>query len=122
MSLGAWALLAVLGGVGAVARLIIGSLVVKRFPGHDLPLGTLFVNLTGAALLGLLVGSSLGGTALYIVSVGLLGSYSTFSSWMVEAALETEWGRRRLAIAYLTFSLLAGFAAVVAGRELAQLF
>ncbi|HZJ28417.1 MAG TPA: CrcB family protein, partial [Solirubrobacterales bacterium] len=119
MSAGAWVLLATLGGLGAVARLVVGSAVVAAARGAQLPLGTLFVNLTGSFALGLLVGASVSGTAIFVLGAGLLGSYSTFSSWMMEAALEIEWGRRRLALAYLVLSLAGGLAAIFLGRALA---
>jgi fluoride exporter len=54
----------------------------RRF---QLPLGTLVVNLTGALLLGLLVGRSVGGTPLPLVGTATLGSYTTFSTWMFES-------------------------------------
>ena len=48
------------------------------------PLGTLAVNLSGALLLGFLVGVSLHGDAYLIAGTAVLGSYTTFSTWMLE--------------------------------------
>ncbi len=47
--------------------------------------GTLVVNLTGSFVLGLLTGLSVTGDALLLFGTGLLGAYTTFSTWMVES-------------------------------------
>lgn len=76
-------LVAVLGGLGAVGRYLLETLIGR--PGRrPYPLGTLLINLTGSALLGLLAGAVARGRlpseALVILGSGLLGGYTTFSS------------------------------------------
>ena len=79
------------------------------------PLGTFVVNLTGGFLLGGLTGLSVTGEPLLALGTGLLGGYTTFSTWMVEAERLGEDGERALMWAYLLGSMLAGFAATGLG-------
>ena len=82
------------------------------------PFGTLAVNLTGALALGVLHGAGVGGDALLLSGSALLGSFTTFSTWMVQSerlAAESEVG---LALANVAGSLAVGIAAVVAGWAL----
>jgi CrcB protein len=108
---------AVAGGAGAVARLLLDAAVSAR-AARDLPLGTLAVNVSGAALLGLLVGLAPGGDALELAGTGLLGGYTTFSTWMFESHRLAEDGRGRWAAANLAGSLALGLAGAAAGRAL----
>jgi fluoride exporter len=105
----AWIGVGVLGAVGSWARFGVGGLVAARRPGA-FPLGTFVVNLTGGFLLGLLTGLAVTGDALLIFGTGLLGGYTTFSTWMVEAQRLGEDGEWALLWAYLLGSLLAGLA------------
>ena len=112
-----WAAVGVLGGSGAVARLLVDERVSAR-AGRDFPYGILVVNLTGAVLLGLLSGLALHGDALLLAGTALLGGYTTFSTWMLDVARALE--RRALAVAAanVVLSLAGGLAAVAAGRAL----
>ena len=106
MGVTAWTLLALAGGVGAVAR----------FGVSRLPLGTLVANATGAFALGLLVGAGAGATTTRVVGTGFLGGYTTVSTWMVETAQQD---RRRAALS-LAAGLALGLAGVAAGRAIAR--
>jgi CrcB protein len=110
-----WAGVAVLGGLGALARWGLDGLVSARW-GRQFPLGTLAVNLTGAFLLGLLVGAGIQGRALLLAGTATLGSYTTFSTWMFESHRLGEDGERRLAVANLVINLAVGLVAALAGR------
>jgi CrcB protein len=105
-----WVGVAVLGALGAYARFAVGELVNLRRPG-SFPAGTFVVNVTGAFALGLLTGLSVTGDALLVLGAGLLGSYTTFSTWMVEAR---ALGGRRMAV-YVAGSMAAGLVAAGAG-------
>ena len=107
------------GGAGAVARLLLDGAVSDR-AGRGLPLGTLAVNLSGAFLLGLLIGLAPGDDALEVAGTGLLGGYTTFSTWMFESHRLAEDGRGAAAIANLGGSLLLGLAGVALGRALGR--
>jgi len=108
-----------LGGVGAVARLLLDGGVSVRFPG-SFPLGTLTVNLLGSFALGVLVGAGTGEDALRLLATGLLGSFTTFSTWMLETQRLTEDGEGGLAGANVVVSLLAGVAVAWAGMQLGE--
>jgi CrcB protein len=112
-----WAGVAALGGAGAVARFAVSSAVARRGAGW-FPWGTLAVNLSGSALLGLVVGLALHGDALTLAGGGLLGSYTTFSTWMLDGDRLAEHHSARALAANLVGSLLLGLATVALGRAL----
>jgi CrcB protein len=110
-----WAGVAVLGGAGAVARFLLDGAVARRAAGA-FPAGTLAVNLSGAAVLGLLSGLALHGNALLLAGTAALGSYTTFSTWMFESHRLGQDGRRGLMAANLVLSLVLGPGAAELGR------
>jgi len=110
MSLGTWLGVAALGGLGAIARFLLDGAVSAR-AGTAFPWGTLAVNATGSFALGL-VGSNV------LVGVGLIGAYTTFSTWMLETHRLAEDGRWRPAVLNLVGSLAVGLAAAWLGRLL----
>lgn len=115
-----WAGVGVLGGVGAVARFVLSTAVARRSEGW-FPYGTLAVNLSGSALLGFVAGLALHGDALTLVGGGLLGSYTTFSTWMLDSERLAEHHSDRALATNLVGSLLLGFAAVALGHALGGL-
>ena len=108
--------LTLLGGAGAVARFLLDGAVSAR-AGRIFPWGTLAVNLSGAFALGAITGAGLGGDAMRLLGVGLLGAYTTFSTWMFETHRQAEDGRFAGAALNLAGSLVVGLAAVWAGRR-----
>jgi CrcB protein len=90
-----WIGLGALGALGALGRFMVDGAVSARWP-SDFPFGTLAVNLSGGFALGVLVGLGVGGNAMLIFGTGLLGAYTTFSTWMVEAQRLGEDGEWRL--------------------------
>lgn len=121
MSLAVWASVAILGGCGALARFGLTLLVADRLHPH-LPLGTMAVNVSGAFLLGLLVGTGLDGDARLVLGAGALGSYTTFSTWMLETQRVGEAGKGRLAVTNVVLSIALGLAAVALGRWIGSQF
>lgn len=119
MSLVVWIGVGVLGGCGALARFGLTLLVADRFHPH-LPLGTMAVNLSGSFLLGLLAGAAVDGDARLLLGLGAIGSYTTFSTWMVETQRIEEAGLRRIAVANVVLSVVLGVAAAALGRLLGQ--
>jgi CrcB protein len=117
MSWAVWVGVAVLGGFGALARFGLTLLVADRLHPH-LPVGTLAVNLSGAFLLGLLAGAAVEGDARLLLGVGALGSYTTFSTWMVETKRIEEAGKRRIAVTNIVLSIVLGLAAVAFGHAI----
>jgi CrcB protein len=110
-----------LGAFGAVARLLVEDVVSSRLP-LTFPVGTLAVNLSGAFVLGLLAGITLTGNALVLAGGATLGSYTTFSTWMLETHSLAEDGRRTAATANVLVSVAVGLGAVVLGRALGGAF
>jgi CrcB protein len=105
-----------LGGGGALGRFLLDGAVSGR--GRIFPWGTLAVNLSGAFLLGLLVGAAVGGDAYRFAATGLLGSFTTFSTWVLESHRLGEDGQLRLGLANLLVSLVLGVLVAWLGREL----
>ena len=117
MSWAVWVGVALLGGCGALARFGLTLLVADRLHPH-LPLGTMAVNVSGAFLLGLLAGTSLGGDGRLLLGAGAIGSYTTFSTWVLETQRVGEAGKRRLAVTNLLLSIALGLGAAALGRTL----
>ncbi len=110
-----------LGGLGCVARVLVDDAVMARI-GGGFPLGILAVNVSGALALGLLVGAGAHGQTLRLAGVGLLGGYTTFSTWMLDSDRMAGDGLRRRAAANVLVSLAAGLLAVWLGRRLGGAF
>lgn len=111
----AWIGVAMLGGLGAVGRLLLDAAVSARTGGR-FPWGTLAVNLSGTAVLGVLAGAALGGDARVVAATGFLGSFTTFSTWMLESQRLGEEGDVRRLWLNLALALLLGLVAVELGR------
>jgi fluoride exporter len=109
-------LVGVVGGAGAIGRFLLDAFVTGRADG-DFPYGTLAVNLSGALLLGVVAGAALGGDAHRVVGTGLLGSFTTFSTWALESHRLGEDGQLRLGALNFAISLALGVAAAWLGRE-----
>jgi len=112
-----WLAVGVLGGLGALARFLLDALI-STSTGARFPLGTLLVNLSGALVLGLLVGFALSGDAYLLAGTAVIGSYTTFSTWMLESHRLAEDGRRWLLWANVGLSLALGVGAAALGRLL----
>jgi CrcB protein len=113
-----WALVGLLGGGAAAARFLIDAAFAQRID-HPFPFGILAINLAGTLALGLVAGAALSGEALVIVAGGGLGSFTTFSTWMLDSHRLSEAGHAHLVWLNVALSLLAGFAAIALGHWLA---
>jgi fluoride exporter len=111
----AWIAVAVVGGAAAVARFGIDAALGARAD-HPFPLGILAINLSGTLALGVIAGAALEGEALVVVAGGVLGSFTTFSTWMLDSHRLAEAGHTQLVWLNLGLSLVAGFAAVALGH------
>jgi CrcB protein len=117
MSAPLWIAVAGLGALGALARLLVEDVVSSRLP-LTFPVGTLAVNLSGTFVLGLLTGVALTGNAMVLAGAATIGSYTTFSTWMLETHGLAEDGRQAAALANVLVSVALGLGAVVLGRML----
>jgi CrcB protein len=113
--------LAVAGAVGAALRYLVDHLVQRRVR-TGFPLGVLVVNVSGSLVLGVLVGSGLhhriSSGWLTVVGTGLIGSYTTFSTFAFDTVRLAESDRRALSALNAVLSLTAGVAAAAAGLAL----
>ena len=114
------------GGVGSLARYVVGSAIAGRF-GTRFPAGTMLVNVTGCFLIGLtmtLLTERLQPHPYWRLAlvVGFLGGYTTFSSFSFETYSLLREGQTWLAILNASASVLLGLAAVWAGVRIAQAF
>jgi fluoride exporter len=112
-----WVAVGLLGGIAAAARFLIDAEIAARAT-SEFPLGILAVNLSGALALGVVAGAALHGTALVIVAGGGIGSFTTFSTWILDSHRLREAGLARAAWLNIGLSLAAGFAAVALGHWL----
>jgi CrcB protein len=115
MSVWVWVGVALLSGIAAIGRFLLVAIVSARAAG-TFPLGTFVVNITGALLLGLLTGLAVEGDALVLLGAATLGSYTTFSTWMLETERLSEDGAISVAAFNILLSLTVGIGAVALGR------
>jgi fluoride exporter len=109
-----WLGVGALGALGALGRFTVDGVVSARRP-SDFPFGTLAVNLSGGFGFGLLVGLEVAGDARFVLGTGLLGGYTTFSTWMVEAQRLGEDGEWGLMWSNLAGPMVGGLAATGLG-------
>jgi CrcB protein len=112
--------------IGGMGRYALGGLI-QRLSGGTFPIGTLLINITGSLLLGLVYRDSADSAAITpevraMLTIGVCGGYTTFSSFSYETVRMFEDGQAARALAYAALSLvlcLAGTAlGIAAGREL----
>jgi CrcB protein len=115
-----WIGLALLGGVGAVLRYLVDGWIGRGYRG-EFPLGTFAVNICGTFALGVLTGAHVASAVLFIVGTGLIGAFTTFSTWMFETQRLLEDGEVAAAGLNVAGSIAAGLAAGGAGWALGAL-
>lgn len=115
MSVLVWAGVIILGGCGAVLRFFADG-VVSSATGRDFPYGTLAVNVSGAVLLGLLTGLALSADTALLAGTAVVGSYTTFSTWMLETQRLAEERQHRKVVLNIVVSLVLGILAAALGR------
>jgi len=121
-----WLLVALGGGVGSLVRYVV-AVQTRTWWGEGFPWGTLFVNVVGCLLIGLLaelVGERevLRPELKFALIVGFLGGFTTFSSFGLETVELLQLGRTTAASLYVLGSNILGLLAVVAGWYLARLW
>jgi CrcB protein len=112
-------LLVMLGGaIGAGLRHLAGVVALARL-GPGFPWGTLFVNLAGGLLIGLLAGWFVRAGAnepmRLFLAVGVLGGFTTFSAFSLETFLMIERGQLAAAAAYVALSVIGSIALLFVG-------
>ncbi len=108
---------------GGVARYVIGTAIMQRFGGR-FPLGTLIINVTGCFLIGVLMTmrerDTLASKWQPLLVVGVLGGYTTFSSFGWEAYRSVREGSVFMGLAYVVLSVTLGYIAVWCGALVAK--
>jgi CrcB protein len=112
-----WVTVAVVGGIGASGRFALDSLIAGRSR-RGFPFGTLAVNASGALALGLLTGLAVEGNLMVILGTATLGSYTTFSTWMLETHRLAEDAELPAAALNAVLSLAIGLGAAALGHTL----
>lgn len=110
------------GALGATARYLSIS-ASAHFFGHQFPYGTLLVNIIGSFIMGILVETmalvwTAGVETRLFLLVGVLGAFTTFSSFSLDVAVLFERGRVLATAMYITFSVVLSIAALFAGMVL----
>ena len=121
-ALGAVAAGAALGGV---LRFVLVQFVVARFGGPQAFCATAFINVTGSFAIGVVLElagdrGTIGPLGRLFLATGVLGGYTTFSTFSYEAFALAAQGRSVVAAAYVLGSVLLGIAGAVAGIAAAR--
>jgi CrcB protein len=114
------------GGLGAALRHGV-NLGAARWLGAGFPWGTLIVNVSGSLVMGLIAGYfAFKGDASQnwrlFLATGILGGYTTFSAFSLDAALLYERGEVSLAAAYVLASVVLSIVGLFAGLAIARSF
>ena len=118
-------LIALGGALGSIARYWVGSSIAGRM-GIRFPYGTLIVNLTACIIIGFSLTymgkrADLSPAWRFLIPIGFIGAYSTFSTYEWETLTTLRSGAFFLAALYAMGSLILGLAATWGGAMLAEL-
>ena len=110
------------GAVGALLRYWMSNAIHTLF-GRDFPYGTLAVNVTGSILIGLLYVLSIERMDASVelragIMIGLLGAFTTFSTFSLETMTLIEAGDQLKAVLNITLSLTGCWAGIIIGRQI----
>lgn len=112
------------GAIGAALRYLTNVSALRLF-GPGFPVATLIVNVAGSFLMGVLVVvlARKGGNHLApFLMTGILGGFTTFSAFSLDALTLWERGQAASAFTYVAASVLLSLAAIAAGLALARSF
>ena len=112
------------GAAGASLRHLVGMLALRSF-GSSFPYGTIICNIGGSFLMGLLIEMfalrfNVSTEVRLLLTTGLLGGFTTFSTFSLDVVLLTERGQTGLALFYVALSLAGGIVALFAGLSAAR--
>ena len=114
------------GGIGAILRYVIGTLFLQRF-GPGFPWGTFFINITGSFMIGIVAqlaitrAFGMTPTIRIFAATGVLGGYTTFSTFSLDSVIMVADGAEPLAGLYVVASVALGLFAAYAGQVVARL-
>ena len=113
------AIVALGGAIGASGRYLSG-VWMGRIMGPGFPWGTVFVNVVGSLAMGLLIGwlakrAQPAETLHLLLATGLLGGFTTFSAFSLDAVTLWQRGDMMAALGYVSVSVFVSIAALFAG-------
>ena len=112
------------GGTGSLLRYCVQMALHERIVPYSFPWATLAVNITGSFLIGLFYALSarfnLSTEVRMLLTTGLCGGFTTFSTFSVETAGLLQSGKTGLAMLYTALSLLLGVTVVLLGQRLVR--
>jgi CrcB protein len=125
MTLQKYLFIAAGGAAGSILRYWVGSTISSRM-GTRFPYGTLVINLTACVIIGFTLTyfgkrADLNPAWLFLVAVGFIGAYSTFSTYEWETLSTMRSGAFMLGALYAAGSMILGLAATWCGTALADL-
>jgi CrcB protein len=114
------------GGLGASLRHAVNMLCARSL-GTAFPWGTFIINITGSTVMGLIAGylAFKGGASQHwrlFLMTGILGGYTTFSAFSLDAALFYERGETGMALLYVLGSVVVSIAGLFAGLAVVRHF
>jgi fluoride exporter len=121
--LNTWAVVFAGAGLGGLARYLAGTWIMAKYGGR-FPLGTLVINVTGSFLIGVLMTllaerlPNPHPTWRLFLVVGVLGGYTTFSSFEYETFQAVRDGARWMGLLYVAGSVVLGYIGVWVGTVL----
>jgi len=111
------------GFIGAIARYLLGTYIGGRY-GLRFPYGTFVINITGCFLVGFVLALLSRTTAStywrYLIPIGFIGAYTTFSTFEYETLRAVQDGQVLIGLFNIGLSVVAGFIAVWAGDALGR--
>ena len=107
------------GGIGACLRYLIGLIPLKE--PFTFPVKTLFINILGCFVIGLIAAiaaktTSLSPRTVLFIKTGLCGGFTTFSTFALETETLIKTGHIGLAVLYVALSVVVGVGLAFAGQ------
>ena len=114
-------------GIGGIMRLLVTQLVVARWGAGYGHFATMFINVSGSFLIGVVIELAQTRTDFpplwrYFLATGILGGYTTFSTFSLEAFTLAQEGMLWTAAGYVTGSVALGIGGAILGIASARLF
>lgn len=112
------------GGIGSVLRYVLSSIITRNF-GSNFPYGTMAVNVIGSFVMGVII-EYLTRTLPHSIelraflAVGILGGFTTFSAFSLDAISLFERGELVLSLVYVVSSVVLSILAIFAGLMLVR--
>jgi fluoride exporter len=118
--------IAIGGSLGSLARYLVGTIVASRM-GTKFPYGTFVINMTACVIIGFSLAflgrrTELNPAWRFLVPVGFVGAYSTFSTFEWETYSDLHTGAFFIAALYVVLSVFLGLVAVWFGVMIAKVF